>query len=74
MKSGKGRSKDSFRDVQKTARNKPHSAPANQALGTKEHVMLPALHTPQLSLQPGGEFWTWFGVQPQRDSCLISLC
>ena len=52
--SEKGRSKDSFRDSQKTARNKPHSAPANQVLGTREHAMLPALHTSELSLQPGG--------------------
>ena len=58
MKSGTGRSKTLSWDSQKTARNKPHSAPANQLSGTKEHAMSPALHTSELSLQPSHESWT----------------
>ena len=36
----------------RTVRNKPHSAPANQVLGTTEHRMLPAQHTWEPALQP----------------------
>ena len=39
-----GRSKDSFQDLLRTARNKPHSAPANEDLGTKEQWMLHLRH------------------------------
>ena len=39
---GKGHSKDSFQDLLRTVRNKPHSAPTNQMSGTKEHRMSPA--------------------------------
>ena len=35
MTSGKGRSKDSFQDLLRTALNKPHSARANQVFGYK---------------------------------------
>ena len=45
LKLGKGRSKDSFQELLTTVRNKPHSAPANQVLDTKEHGMLLVHHT-----------------------------
>ena len=45
----KGRPRDPFQDLQKTARNKPHSAPANQVHWER---------TSELSLQPSREFWT----------------
>ena len=52
MKLGKGQSMDSSQGSPRTARNKPHSAPANQVFGTQEHRMLPVQHTLTLSLQP----------------------
>ena len=55
-------------------RDKPHSAPANQVLGTKEHAMLRTLQTSELSHCPSRGFWTRFEVQPQLDSCWSSLC
>ena len=59
MKLGEGHSKDSFQDLLRTVWNKPHTAPANQVLGTeKRHAMLPAQHTSELSLRPSREFWT----------------
>ena len=42
MKLGKGHTKNSFQNLLRTVRNKPHSAPAKQVLGTREHKMLPA--------------------------------
>ena len=48
---GKVHSKDSFQDLLRTVRSKPHSAPVNQVLCTTQHAMLHAQHTSEPLLQ-----------------------